>query len=568
MGTRRSVAVAATVVGAFGSLFFVCPVQAADVPAVLSAPVLQRETEHAAAAMRERSAASVTLSGAEKAARVPSGLPQLPVEERSFRIHRIEVRSSENRFHRYGEALSSYEGEAVGAAGIDMLRSYLEARLAADGYVTSRVVVPNQDVAGGVLFFDVVPGYIEDIRLTDGSSSASVASAFGHKRGELLRRQDSEQGIDQIRAVPGQRVKVNLAPGSSDALSVVHVAVERDRDVHGGFFIDDGGYESTGKVQASAHLSLANPAGLNDVLTVSYTRDLEDEDRVYGSSQYALSYRVPAGRMTYGVSAYTYNYRQRIAAVTPFVSEGKTKGLTLSAERVFNRTSRTKTSGVLKILVKERHNYLNGTELGVQAQRTSAVEFGLSHRAYRGATQVDLYGYWRFGVAWFGALKHEWEGSGENPTSSYHMAGLEGELQTTMRIGHKEGRYALRVRSQFSNHRLFGTEQMSIGGRYTVRGFTGEETLRGESRFYIQNEWAIPFERQHIIPYIGLDIGHVWGPSTGMQLGHTLAGAVLGVRGTINEAVSYDLFIGTPLIKPEGFKADDVAWGFRAGYRW
>ena len=36
----------------------------------------------------------------------------------------------------------------------------------------------------------------------------------------------------------------------------------------------------------------------------------------------------------------------------------------------------------------------------------------------------------------------------------------------------------MRFRSQFTDKRSFGTDQFSIGGRYSVRGFSGEETLR------------------------------------------------------------------------------------------
>ena len=50
----------------------------------------------------------------------------------------------------------------------------------------------------------------------------------------------------------------------------------------------------------------------------------------------------------------------------------------------------------------------------------------------------------------------------------------------------------------------------------------------------------LPFRKQQITPYIGIDIGHVWGPSTETQLGNTLIGGVVGVRGTVGDAVNYD----------------------------
>ena len=45
---------------------------------------------------------------------------------------------------------------------------------------------------------------------------------------------------------------------------------------------------------------------------------------------------------------------------------------------------------------------------------------------------------------------------------------------------------------------------VSIGGRYTVRGFDGEYTLTGESGWYWQNEIAAYFQELDASLYIGL----------------------------------------------------------------
>ena len=72
---------------------------------------------------------------------------------------------------------------------------------------------------------------------------------------------------------------------------------------------------------------------------------------------------------------------------------------------------------------------------------------------------------------------------------------------------------------------------------------------------------AFPLRKSHIEPYIGVDYGRTWGASDAFNLGKTLAGAYLGIRGKIS-GLSFDAFIGTPLDKPKGFKADKTACGF------
>ena len=269
----------------------------------------------------------------------------------------------------------------------------------------------------------------------------------------------------------------------------------------------------------------------------------------------------------YRLSTYQYSYHQLVFMPEAFRSSGNTRGIEFSVEQVLNRTSRSKTAAVAKVIHKTRHSYIDDIEIGVQEQHTTALELGLSHRQYSGNTMSDVYLFYRQGIRGLGATVRSWEGLADNPTTLYKMAGLESEIQSGVRIGHKQGVYTMRFRSQFTNQRLFGTDQFSIGGRYSVRGFSGEETLRGDSGYYIQNEWALPFRRQRITPYIGIDIGHVWGPSTATQIGNTLVGGVIGVRGNIGDAFRYDVSLGTPLKKPDGFTTDTSVWAFRFSYQ-
>ena len=55
--------------------------------------------------------------------------------------------------------------------------------------------------------------------------------------------------------------------------------------------------------------------------------------------------------------------------------------------------------------------------------------------------------------------------------------------------------------------------------------------------------------------------GGVGGRSARQLLGNRLAGAVLGVRGGW-KGLAYDLFVGAPIWKPEGFHTARVTAGF------
>lgn len=147
-------------------------------------------------------------------------------------------------------------------------------------------------------------------------------------------------------------------------------------------------------------------------------------------------------------------------------------------------------------------------------------------------------------------------------TTRYDMWGLNFYYATPFKLGRWEPRYSLTFRGQYTNNMLYSADQFSIGGRYTVRGFSGENTLSAENGYILRNEIGFPLKHINLEPYVGIDYGRVWGPSDEYLLGNSLAGVVFGIRGKLALQISYDVFIGTPLYKPEGFKAGKTACGF------
>lgn len=113
--------------------------------------------------------------------------------------------------------------------------------------------------------------------------------------------------------------------------------------------------------------------------------------------------------------------------------------------------------------------------------------------------------------------------------------------------------------------RLYSTDMVSIGNRYTVRGFDGEYTLMGETGWYIRNELSSSLPRLHSSVYAGLDAGAVYGVSTEILTGRTIAGMALGMRGTFPSGLFYDTFISRALYKPAGFHTKTWAGGFTLG---
>lgn len=114
-------------------------------------------------------------------------------------------------------------------------------------------------------------------------------------------------------------------------------------------------------------------------------------------------------------------------------------------------------------------------------------------------------------------------------------------------------------------HPLTPQDGFAIGGRYTVRGFDGETSLQADRGWLIRNDIGLALGASGAELYVGIDYGTVGGYKTRNLLGRQLAGGVLGLRGAA-KSLSYDLFVGAPIHKPEGYRTARVTSGFNLNY--
>jgi hemolysin activation/secretion protein len=82
-----------------------------------------------------------------------------------------------------------------------------------------------------------------------------------------------------------------------------------------------------------------------------------------------------------------------------------------------------------------------------------------------------------------------------------------------------------------------------------------------ERGWLMRNDIGLPLGDSGQELYAGLDYGQVGGPTADLLVGKRLTGAVIGLRGDIN-GVSYDIFAGQALRKPDGFQTAKVTAGF------
>jgi hemolysin activation/secretion protein len=471
-----------------------------------------------------------------------------------------------DRFAFAREWLGHYAGQCVGKQGIDVLIKGLSQAILARGYVTTRVLVPEQDLSTGTLKLSLIPGMIRYVRFADEKLRGTWKTAFPTRDGEVLNLRDLEQGLEQMKRVSSQDVSMQIVPGELPGESDVVLDVKRGKPWTVVASVDNAGTRATGKLQGNLSLGIDNPLGLNDVFNVGVSQDLEFGDKRLGSHGWNGFYSIPWGYWTATLSAYTNTYYQQIAGVNQtFIASGNSKTVDFKLARVLSRSQNDVFGAYVRLSRRFGQSFIEDTEISQQRRNNTMIELGLTDRHYFGGAQFDGSLAYRQGVGGLGAQDDAFAAGG-GPTYRFKMAVLDANLSAPFAIGKQPFRYVGTFHGQYTGNTLYYIDDLTIGSRYTVRGFDGETMLAAARGFYWRNELQAPIGQTGQAVYAGLDYGRVWGPQPVALVGTQLAGAVIGVKGSVGTrfgAYAYDLFAGTPVYKPSGFETARVTVGFQ-----
>lgn len=452
-------------------------------------------------------------------------------------------------------------GKCLGGKGLNLLMKTLQNRLVDHGYITTRVVAPAQNMKSGTVTFRVVPGRVRNVKLArDSDRYLRLYTTIPAHSGNLLNLRDIEQGLENLQRLPGTQARIKIIPGVHPGESDIDVNRKQNKMWRVGVTLDDSATQSVGRYQAGVSLSLDNPFSLSDLLYVSGSHDLyRGSDK--GNKNLTVHYSLPVGYWAFGVTAWNYQYHQTVSGSSrDYLYSGKIKNLDAQLSRVLHRSQNQKTVLTYDLLARESHYYLYDTEIEIQRRRTSAWRLGLQHRHYFGKATLDAGISYQRGTRWFGALPAPEESSG-TATAVGKIGRATLQLNLPFQLSEQRFRYNVRYFRQTSATNLTLQDQLSLGNRWTVRGFDGERTLNASRGWYLRNDfaWRTPLPSQEL--YLGMDYGSVVGSDSENLSGRHLAGGQVGLRGNAFN-IGYDLFAGMPLSKPDGYKTSPVTLGF------
>lgn len=460
------------------------------------------------------------------------------------------------------DAAADVMGRCLGGRGITAAISKVQNAILAKGYVTTRVMAHEQDLTRGVLTLTLLPGRIGDMRFDQPVSwRGRLWNAIPASSGDILNLRDIEQGLENLKRVPSAAADIRITPGQREATSDLLVSWQESRPIRLSLGLDDSGSDSTGRYLGSATLAVDAPFAHNDLFYANAGRDLFQHAPL-GNRSHALNYVFPAGYWAYSVNYSNYAYHQNLPSANEVLRySGKSASLQVAVSWLAYRDQSHKTTLNLRGYRKHSTNAVNDIAIEQQRRRTAGWEFGVNQHSYLGSATLDANLGWRHGTGAFGALTAPEEASRSGSARGAVLSG-DVSLNQPFAWGRQPWRYLAVVRGQWSPDALTPQERMAIAGRYTVRGFDGEQTLSGENGLLWRNEFSWHGFSSGDALYVALDYGWVGGQGARYLVGRQLAGAALGLRGALWEKLGYDLFAGAPLYKPRDFHTAGMTVGF------
>lgn len=354
--------------------------------------------------------------------------------------------------------VAAWAGRCLQAHDLAALQEALNAEALAEGLVTTRIVVPEQNLGSGQLLLTVWPGRVEGLR-SFALSRMELAFASPVHGGDLLQLRALEQTVENLNRLGSFTASMELLPGQQPGGSVVDINVTRAAPWQVGLAWQSealNGDDASNNLRAN--LTLDSPLRLADRLILGVNANLKDMqvDAANGSS---IDYDLPLGWWRLAVGADRFDYENELTTgVSHFRATGESRSWRAEIARNIFRDASRRLSVALHHKQRISDNYIDGITVGVSSYRVAAtgLRSDFSRTAYPWVLDAtfDI----ESGQALSPAIPSPYN-------ADYSRALLSSRLQYQFEQGSLSGS----VNGQWSGHQLPPSEQFSLTGQ--VPGF-------------------------------------------------------------------------------------------------
>lgn len=402
----------------------------------------------------------------------------------------------------------------------DQISSYYLQR----GYVLARVYFDGSALAQGAIKIVIEEGKLEKLELHDNSKINDLLPfrratqkffafpSFWNNSNHVVNLRDIEQGIEQINRLGSQSATMTMEAGNKAGHSNINIENKIGHQATISVGADNSGNRSTGRQKRKASLNYDNFFGINDNIYLNYSEstgmplfgsgrgfngEISTDDNSHNrfSKAFYASTSIPFGYYTFGASYSYSNYLLTTSGqATTLRSSGNSESKTYYIDRVLLRGQKYKISLKGELGQSDTDSYLEDTFLPVNSRQTTEANFYLNNTIYTANGSFYFQPKYSKGLTAFGALKDQRNLAADKPKAQFETFGLYAQSNLNFvlpkiaaPLNHK-----LTFDSVKSSDSLYGSDQFSLGGRYTIRGFQ-ESIISGDSGYSIKNDLSVRF---------------------------------------------------------------------------
>ncbi|MCE2517537.1 MAG: BamA/TamA family outer membrane protein [Alphaproteobacteria bacterium] len=422
-----------------------------------------------------------------------------------------------------------------------------------EGYVTTRAYVAPQDLKDGSLDIAIVEGRIENIAFYEDASKDlhRINTAFPVESGDILNINDLERGLDQMNVPISNKVTMNMLPGTKAGHSVIELSEEKISPAYRvKIGLDNLGSQGTGEDRLTLGFDADNVFNYNDTWSISHIGSLD-------TNALALSGTIPHGYWTYGVS---YSYSDYLSYIDPMTQLfGKSETMELKGDRLFFKSKGKELSFKSSITKKTSKRTIGDVRLASQRMAVARLGLGFSRK-----TDAVFSGnvYLARGLEILGAMRDQRNPAPGTPEAQFSKVQFDASYyQPIFNSIFLQSALA----GQVADSALYGSEQITAGGKTSVRGFA-RNTIGGDSGFYAQNDILFPMPQMlvrgplrdyvaAIKPFAGFDFAFTSDRAT--YKNNSIMGVGLGAK-YAKGSFTADLGLGAPLWRNRGSRNNKI----------
>lgn len=425
-------------------------------------------------------------------ANLPPPQPEVPVPSPHFKITKFNVTGNTlMKAEDIDKLVAPYTGDDKDFSDIQRALEAIEGAYRKQGLGAAEVVIPEQDITGGVVKLQVVEPVINKINV-EGNKHFSAdnvrRSLPALQEGQLPKLKEVARELDMIEEHPVKRATVLLKTADQGKVDA-NVKVTDDKPLKVFLSADNTGNESTGEVRTAVGLQDSNLTDHDDVLTAQYMTSPGhwSDVKIAGASYHLPFYKV------YGSLDVMVGYADVNSGVLQDLFTVSGSGTTVGVRYNFNLPKIGEYSHKFSI-GQDYRSYNNEVQYqGVNLVPDIRVHpTSLTYSGDKRMDGADLTFYLTYARnLWVGGVN----GSQADFTAARTGATAHYDLWRAgfnyLQLLPKQWQTRLAFNGQYTNDALVSGEQFGFGGMNSVRGFH-EREVANDSGFTANAELYTP----------------------------------------------------------------------------